>query len=245
MKYQSRKGEWSVQAKGEWACRNCHKSRAVHLHHAIPAGLGGKRYTDLRGGLPLCEPCHSAWHAGERNISRYVFARAEWAFLLTVKTTWANTEDWLLDHYPVEPSAAEGRSLTDREEGKGEGVVRSPTLRVGGAQFVPESPEDYPENGEWIANAPPCPHPTLEEGEKCSCGYRKPHAKKADSPKTSTAISFKCPQDVHAEFLEIEQAVFEHMGLVHDGKAEPFARHKAVLTGYAAVLGLEPGERVA
>jgi hypothetical protein len=96
--------------------------------------------------------------------------------------------------------------------------------------------------------APHCPHPELEPGEKCECGYRKKHPKKETSPDIKgPPLSFRVRDDNRKEFLEVEQQVFEHLGLLKDGgKAVPFARELAVYTGYVAALKyVDPGERAA
>jgi hypothetical protein len=90
-----------------------------------------------------------------------------------------------------------------------------------------------------------CPHTSLSEGERCTCGYRKPYAKKETSPK-SEVKAFRVPKDQSVEFDEMEWSVFKHLDLVKDGKAVPFARNLAVYTGYAAILNyLNKGERAA
>lgn len=97
------------------------------------------------------------------------------------------------------------------------------------------------DQAEYSAQSPvTCPHLSLSPGDKCECGYKKPHPKKATSPK-SAPVTFRIPAPVQAEFMEIEEQVLEHLGIT----SEKYARYKAVLSGYVALLQGPGMERAA
>jgi hypothetical protein len=82
-----------------------------------------------------------------------------------------------------------------------------------------------------------CPHPDLEPGGKCECGYRKPHPRKADSPQ-SEVDSFRVPPGEKDNSRAVEEVASEHAGI---STAEKFWRwkYRAALDAY--VLQQPPG----
>jgi hypothetical protein len=75
---------WSLNEKGETACRVC-DGEAKHLHHTIPrASLGDRKECPFRGGIPLCVPCHIGWHHNAVTIFRDHLHPEEIAYIVEV-----------------------------------------------------------------------------------------------------------------------------------------------------------------
>lgn len=91
-----RKTAWTLESKGEDACRVC-GAAADHLHHLVPrAEPGGDVYAcPTIAGIPLCHPCHSGWHHGALTIYRDCLKVVEESYIVT-----AMGRDWLDARYP-------------------------------------------------------------------------------------------------------------------------------------------------
>lgn len=76
-----------------------------------------------------------------------------------------------------------------------------------------------------------CPHPDLEPGTRCECGYRKPYPKLESSPSTKI-ISKRVPADDAVAHEEVAVAAAEHLGVY----GRPNWRWLLDTFAYAAVL---------
>lgn len=87
---------WTLNAKGETACRVC-DGDAKHLHHTVPAAsLGDRDECPFKGGVPLCTSCHMGWHHNAVTIFRDVLLLEEVAYVLEVMGA-----AWLDTRYPA------------------------------------------------------------------------------------------------------------------------------------------------
>jgi hypothetical protein len=76
-----------------------------------------------------------------------------------------------------------------------------------------------------------CPHPELQPGERCGCGFRKPFPRKTSSPR-STTKAYRVPADERQAHDEVLAAAVAYTGL--DGR--PFADFYTVTYALAALL---------
>jgi hypothetical protein len=158
------------------------------------------------------------------------------------------------DYAPLQVKALLGEAPGHPDATEPAGFPEQDTVPV-----RPATPSLKAEAVPSAASAPHCPHPELEPGQKCECGFRQKYPKKESSPQTSEPFSFRVRADNVKEFAEVEEQVFAHLGLLvtgNDGqpvlakngkpKAVPFARELAVYTGYVAALKyVDAGERAA
>ena len=76
-----------------------------------------------------------------------------------------------------------------------------------------------------------CPHPELQAGQSCTCGYRKPYPKRESSPQSKT-FSDRVPVDEAEAHDEVAKAAAEHLGVL----SRPHWRYWLNTYAYARVL---------